>query len=381
MYPGGGSRRPGTICKPYSDFTLKRTFMKNILKTLLASHMVLAAGLLSGTLNAQPITSSLTGGLSGTTSFFAGGNFTGYVAPGSFDLTFGNALAPALPIGSLEIKLVLPTGMSFDPYTPPAGWTYTIIDPQNAVLSNTVVIGYGFFPPTNSNSTAVFHVPVKTLASFSNRTYVAFLQGTGPFHTTPIPVAGSNSAQGTVSVANNPLPVLFSSFSVSKKGICGAVLEWETAMEKNNDYFDVERSADGSKFSSIGKVKSAGNGVDVHRYTFTDENPVQGHNIYRIRQVDFDKKSTTSEVKSVQLDCLVDGISVFPNPTSGVAYIKGLVDKGTVKVFNAVGQLVLEKELQNSVEGINMTSLADGIYQIQVMNGDKAIFNTKLIKK
>lgn len=355
--------------------------MKNILKTLLASHMVLAAGLLSGTLNAQPISSSLTGGLSGSASFFNGGNYTGYVAPGTFDLTFGNALAPALPAGVLEIKLVLPTGMSFDPYTPPSGWSYTIIDPQNAVLTNSATIGYGFFPPTNTNSTAVFHVPVKTLQSFTNRTYVAFLQGTGPFYTTPIPVAGSNSAQGTVSVANNPLPVLFSSFTVSKKGFCGAVLNWETAMEKNNDYFEIERSGDGAKFTSIGKVKSGGNGSITQRYSFTDETPVQGHNFYRIRQVDFDKKTTTSEVKSVQFDCLVDGISVFPNPTSGIAYIKGLVDKGTAKVYNAVGQLVMEKELQNSVEGINMTNLADGIYQIQVMNGDKVIFNTKLIKK
>jgi hypothetical protein len=355
--------------------------MKNILKTLLASHMVLAAGLLSGTLNAQPISSSLTGGLSGSTSFFSGGNFTGFVVPGSFDLTFGNALAPALPVGALEIKLVLPVGMSFDPYTPPAGWSYSIIDPQNAVLTNTAVIGYGFFPPTNANSTAVFHVPVKALQAFSNSTYVAFLQGTGPFHTTPIPVAGSNSAQGTVSVANNPLPVLFSSFQVSKKGVCGVTVDWETAIEKNNDYFEVERSADGAKFTGIGKVKSNGNGSMSQRYSFTDENPAQGHNFYRVRQVDFDKKTTTSEVKSVQLDCLVDGISVFPNPTSGVAYIKGLVDKGTAKVYNAVGQLVLEKELQNSVEGINMTSLADGIYQLQVMNGDKVVFNTKLIKK
>ncbi len=355
--------------------------MKNILKTIVASNMMLAAGLLSGTLYAQPISSSLTGGLSGAPSFFNAGSYTGFVVPGTFDLTFGNATAPALPAGSLEIKAVLPTGMSFDAYTPPAGWSYTILDPQNAVLSNTSEIGYGFFPPTNGNSTAVFHIPVKTLQSFANRTYVAFIQGTGPFHTTPIPVAGTNSAQGTVSVANNPLPVLFSSFTVEKKGVCAAVLNWETAIEKNNDYFDVERSSDGATFSSIGKVKSAGNSSAQQRYTFTDEHPVQGHNIYRIRQVDVDKKTTTSQVQNIKFDCLVDGISVYPNPTSGIVYIKGLVDQGTLKVFNALGQQVLEKKLENTVEGINMTSLADGIYQMQVLNGDNVIFNTKLIKK
>lgn len=344
--------------------------------------MLLAAGLYAGSLQAQQtIASSLTGGLSGAPAFFSGGNFTGFVAPGTFDLTFGNAVAPALPAGSIEIKAVLPLGMAFQPYAPPAGWSYTIIDPQNAVLSNTAEVGYGFFPPTNTNSTAEFHIPVKTLSAFANSTYVAFIQGTGPFFTTPAPVPGINSPQGTVSVANNPLPVLFSSFSVRAKGTCAAELNWETAIEKNNDYFDIERSTDGSKFASIGKVKSNGNSTTVQRYSFVDEHPAQGHNMYRIRQVDFDKKTSTSKVESVKFDCLVEGISVFPNPTSGVVYIKGLVDNGTARVFNALGQQVLEKKLEHTVEGINMTHLADGIYQIQIMNGDKAIYNSKLIKK
>ncbi|WP_118974549.1 T9SS type A sorting domain-containing protein [Taibaiella koreensis] len=355
--------------------------MKNIFKTILASHMVLAAGLLAFESKAQPITSSLTGGLSGTAAFFNAGNYTGFVVPGTFDLTFGNASAPALPAGSLEIKAVLPVGMTFDAYTPPTGWSYTIIDPQNAVLSNTADVGYGFFPPTNGNSTAVFHIPVKTTAAFTNRTYVAFIQGTGPFHTTPIPVAGSNSAQGTVSVANNPLPVLFTSFTVAKKESCSVELIWETAMEKNNDHFEVERSGDGNKFTMIGTVKGAGNSAELKRYSYIDEQPLQGHNIYRIRQVDIDKKSALSKVESAKLDCLVDGISVYPNPSNGIIYIKGLSDKGKALVYNAVGQKVLERTLENSMEGMNISSLANGIYQLQITNSDKVIFTTKLIKK
>jgi len=355
--------------------------MKNIFKTILASHMVLAAGLLATESKAQPITASLTGGLSGAPAFFNAGNFTGFVVPGTFDLTFGNASAPLLPAGSLEIKAVLPVGMSFDAYTPPSGWSYTIIDPQNAVLANTADIGYGLFPPTNSNSTAVFHIPVKTTASFANRTYVAFIQGTGPFHTTPIPVAGINSAQGTVSVANNPLPVLFTSFTVTKKEGCAAELNWETAMEKNNDHFDVERSADGTKFSMIGTVKGSGNSSELKQYTYLDEHPLQGHNLYRIRQVDLDKKSDVSRTEGVRLDCLVEGIAVYPNPTTGIIYIKGLSDKGTATILNAVGQKVMERDLENSIEGMNISSLANGIYQLQVSNSDKVIFTTKVIKK
>jgi hypothetical protein len=93
------------------------------------------------------------------------------------------------------------------------------------------------------------------------------------------------------------------------------------------------------------------------------------------------KSSSISNVESVKMDCVTDAISVYPNPTEGIVYIKGLTDKGTVRIFNAVGQLVLEKELQNSIEGVNMNSLADGFYQINIMKGDESIFNTKLIKK
>ena len=51
--------------------------------------------------------------------------------------------------------------------------------------------------------------------------------------------------------------------------------EWITASESNNDYFTLERSADGSTFESIGTVHSMGDSQQQHRYIFDDPDPLR----------------------------------------------------------------------------------------------------------
>ncbi len=94
------------------------------------------------------------------------------------------------------------------------------------------------------------------------------------------------------------LPIKLSSFTPKTQNQ-GILLEWTTASEKDNNYFEVLRSTDGRSFNKIGEVKGSGTINTAQKYSFLDENPVSATNYYKLRQFDFDGKSTESDVVSV----------------------------------------------------------------------------------
>ena len=71
-------------------------------------------------------------------------------------------------------------------------------------------------------------------------------------------------------------------------------LEWTTASELNNDYFEVLKSYDGEAFSVIGYVDGNGTSSEVIDYSYTDSEPKQAY--YRLRQLDYDGQFEYSDV-------------------------------------------------------------------------------------
>lgn len=75
--------------------------------------------------------------------------------------------------------------------------------------------------------------------------------------------------------------------------------------------------------------------------------------------------------------------SIFPNPTQGTLVMKfANVFNGTVNVYNAIGQLVMEKKLSDRAEiELNISDQANGVYLLKVKpdNGSEKIF--KVIKQ
>ncbi|WP_300600725.1 hypothetical protein [Niabella sp.] len=68
-----------------------------------------------------------------------------------------------------------------------------------------------------------------------------------------------------------PLPVTFGTFTASLSN-GNLVINWTTGSEVNNDHFEIEASADGTHFTTIGTVKSLapdGNSTDAIQYRFS----------------------------------------------------------------------------------------------------------------
>lgn len=118
----------------------------------------------------------------------------------------------------------------------------------------------------------------------------------------------------------SPLPVQLLSFA-AKKSLNTVLCDWETASEINNNFFTIERSADGLSWSAAGIVKGAGNSTNRRSYHFTDLDPMEGNSYYRLKQIDFDGTSTYSQAEHVYFALEHKDFVIYPNPSSGIVHI------------------------------------------------------------
>ena len=79
---------------------------------------------------------------------------------------------------------------------------------------------------------------------------------------------------------------------------------------QNVSRFEVERSGDGFKFSTVGNLGAHGAG----NYHWLDTQALPGTSFYRLRQIDFDGKHRYSPIRSVKLPEAVVAMHISPNP-------------------------------------------------------------------
>jgi len=97
---------------------------------------------------------------------------------------------------------------------------------------------------------------------------------------------------------NSILPVELVNFRATATEF-GNLLQWETASERDNDFFEVQRSGDTQNWEAVAKIPGNGNSDVIISYEYLDLNPQPGRNFYRLKQVDFDGAFEFSYIVSV----------------------------------------------------------------------------------
>ncbi|UTW61470.1 hypothetical protein KFE98_15845 [bacterium SCSIO 12741] len=90
---------------------------------------------------------------------------------------------------------------------------------------------------------------------------------------------------GTTSI--NALPISLLSFNVWDRGD-HLLFRWTTASEWNNDYFEVEQSADGIHWTVLGQVDGSGTSNEIQNYSLSTPLVTDHSYYYRLSQYDFD---------------------------------------------------------------------------------------------
>jgi len=166
------------------------------------------------------------------------------------------------------------------------------------------------------------------------------------------------------------LPVTLLNFTGALKGN-DALLQWQTANELHNDYFNVQRSTTGGGFTTIGRVQ-AKTGTD-NNYNFTDAGVTAlGVNklYYRLQQVDEDGKNAYS--KTIQLDVIKGALlKVWPNPATSFATITSSVNMpgAVIQLVDANGHTVYTNRHSIPAGGsvtIPLKGYARGVYTVTV---------------
>lgn len=186
-----------------------------------------------------------------------------------------------------------------------------------------------------------------------------------------------------------PLPVNFLDITASQKST-RVLVEWKTAFEVNNKFFDIERSTNGISWSVIGRVNSKGNSQQVQHYSFADDKPAIGTNIYRIRQYDNEMRSTLSKNTSVKVNIAKTTADVVANPfvnKISVDFLSKIDQQVTVKLFDITGKLVASEKWNISKgnsrkELAKASSAGKGIY-IFIITGEsnEVLYKGKLFKE
>lgn len=211
--------------------------------------------------------------------------------------------------------------------------------------------------------------------------------GTGGTRGTGVTL-GMNGSTGTPGTATNgssgscTLPIELLHFQATKNAT-QVQLTWSTATEINNDYMAIERSADGSHFIELGRIKGKGTTNETQHYNFTDENPLQGNNYYRLRQVDYDQTTDHSKVIALHFD-RGQVLSLFPNPAREKVYLQTPLNLSAGKVYllDALGKK-FTPALEGATGWYELTlpnHLPKGHYWVIIQN-EKEVMQTLLIKE
>jgi Secretion system C-terminal sorting domain len=185
------------------------------------------------------------------------------------------------------------------------------------------------------------------------------------------------------------LPVTLLSFNGAYKNNA-ALLNWTAENQISFDHYEIERSTNGTNFSSIAAKTSLQNNTAAREnYQHMDDLSIASGNVffYRLKMVDADGTFKYSGVIVIRKDQKsIVGITISPNPivTGGMATVRfEATTRSTVefKVVDMAGRVVLKQqnnvtEGTNSIAITNLDRLQPGMYMLQ-MNDGSAVNVTK----
>lgn len=209
--------------------------------------------------------------------------------------------------------------------------------------------------------------------------------GTGGENSTPASTYAANAsgANNDGVVGNGGSVVLALSMTDFSGRVSGTnvSLNWNTVLEQSIDHFDVERSSDGSPYTTIGTVRSLGPGNAVQNYSYTDLSVQPGQYNYRLTEVNTDGTEGYSSVVAVDLGNAVSAsaMSIYPNPATDHFTIQpgsGISGSCVVSLIDLSGRAVfsLQATAADGLVPITIGSrLTPGIYLVRVVTSTRAV--------
>lgn len=263
----------------------------------------------------------------------------------------------------------------------------------------------GISLPAGATLTVTYQAAIAASAvtgkAYQSGARISYIDPTRTATTAQVSPADTYSGGGTVPGSNytaasstnddviivQPLPVELTRFEVAAAG-SDAQLSWTTASEKNNAYFEVQRSLMGEVFETIGKRTGRGSVLVKTDYAYTDAGAARltTHPIYyRLRQVDYDGQESFSPVRAVTFAKTPQlAVALYPNPAHHTATLDltGLPAGAAyqVQLLDLTGRVLRQQSLVGGEQHtLPVQQLPQGSYLVRI-NGGTVHLNLKLVR-
>lgn len=170
------------------------------------------------------------------------------------------------------------------------------------------------------------------------------------------------------------LPVNLKTFKAMAETNKNVKVFWTTEYEKDNGYFDIERSVDGVWFTKIARLPGKNNNGVLTDYVFYDYQALGGISFYRLKQVDIDQKYSYSPIERVKNTASVNSVDLYPNPSVSKEFKINLLNnvEGSVQVmvFDQSGKCCLKQQFSDNNTMIVRHQLPSGTYFLKISGTD-----------
>jgi hypothetical protein len=181
--------------------------------------------------------------------------------------------------------------------------------------------------------------------------------------------------------ASSTLPIDFISLKAEVKSNKVAV-SWKVSAESNIVNYEVERSADGRQFTSIGNVAASGSS----QYNFTDSRPVSATSYYRIKSAAITGGVKYSTIIKLQFGNSSPVVSIYPNPVRdqlGISLTNAGGHLYEVRILNLYGTEVIRRSrvaFNTTTLNLDVSILAAGSCMVEITSSNSEKTVNKFIK-
>ena len=151
----------------------------------------------------------------------------------------------------------------------------------------------------------------------------------------------------------------------------------------NFDRYEIERSFNGERYSTIGVVKA----INAGEYSYNDNaDKNRGRQVYyRLKKVDKDGKFTYSAVLILHIPFNTK-FNVYPNPATTYIQLqlnKNVTSKATIEIADVTGKIVISKvyDMDGSVITIAINKLTVGTYLVKMLYNDEQYIQKFVVVK
>jgi hypothetical protein len=187
----------------------------------------------------------------------------------------------------------------------------------------------------------------------------------------------------SIGPALSPLPVNFIGLVATRNSATSISLKWDVSEEINVDRYEVQRSENGTSFTTVGTVAANDKAI----YAYTDNNAPKGNLFYRVRNIDIDGSSKFSGVVRIKGNAgasFSDKLIVYPSPASENITIehRRILRGAQITISGMDGRIVrtIRPTEGSSHTPVTVTDLKPGMYIINFDDGGGVVQTTKFVR-